>query len=201
MLKIGVLALQGAVREHVRCLASPDVEVKVVKRIEQLDELDGLVFPGGESTTMRRLVDKYEFFEPLQYFANAGKPVFGTCAGLILMADNIKGSPEGHLRLMDIDVERNAFGRQRESFETTLEVKGVGDDIEAVFIRAPLISNAGNDVDVLSEYDGEIVAARQHHLLACSFHPELTNDARMHQYFVQMVRESKETAADSLVTT
>lgn len=201
MVKIGVLALQGAVREHVKCLHAADVEVTVVKRVEQLEELDGLVFPGGESTTMRRLVEKYGFFEPLREFAEAGKPVFGTCAGLILMAEGIRGEQQGHLQLMDIEVQRNAFGRQRESFETLLTVKGVGDDIEAVFIRAPLIANVGKEVDILSEYEGEIVAARQNHLLACSFHPELTEDARFHQYFVQMVRESKEKTADRLAVT
>ena len=195
MVKIGVLALQGAVREHVKSLEAPDCEVTVVKRVEQLDELDGLVFPGGESTTMRRLIDKYHFREPLQQFAAAGKPVFGTCAGLILMAEDITGEPEGHLQLMDMEVERNAFGRQRESFETTLSVKGVGEDIEAVFIRAPLIKSVGDEVEVLCEYNGEIVAARQNHLLACSYHPELTKDTRFHQYFVQMVRESKEAAS------
>ncbi|SFE63848.1 pyridoxal 5'-phosphate synthase glutaminase subunit PdxT [Alteribacillus iranensis] len=195
MVKIGVLALQGAVREHVESLEAPDCEVSVVKRIEQLDELDGLVFPGGESTTMRRLIDKYHFREPLQQFAAAEKPVFGTCAGLILMAEDITGEPEGHLQLMDMEVERNAFGRQRESFETTLSVKGVGDDIEAVFIRAPLIKSVGDEVEILCEYNGEIVAARQNHLLACSYHPELTKDTRFHQYFVQMVRESKEAAS------
>ncbi|MFB4163656.1 pyridoxal 5'-phosphate synthase glutaminase subunit PdxT [Alteribacillus sp. JSM 102045] len=201
MIKIGVLALQGAVREHVKSLQAPDVEVKVVKRVEQLAELDGLVFPGGESTTMRRLVGKYGFFEPLQQFAEAGKPVFGTCAGLILMAEDIKGEPRGYLQLMDMEVQRNAFGRQRESFETKLFVKDVGEEVEAVFIRAPLITGVGKEVDVLSEYEGEIVAARQSHLLACSFHPELTEDARFHQYFVQMVRESKETTADSMAVT
>lgn len=194
MVKIGVLALQGAVREHVHSLQAPDCEVTLVKRVEQLNDLDGLVFPGGESTTMRRLVDKYQFQKPLQEFAASGKPIFGTCAGLILMAKDIVGEPEGHLQLMDMEVERNAFGRQRESFETTLSVKGIGDNVEAVFIRAPLIKNVGDQVDILSEFDGEIVVARQHHLLACSYHPELTDDRRFHQYFVQMVRESKKLA-------
>lgn len=117
------------------------------------------------------------------------------------MAENIVHEAQGHLQMVSMDVERNAFGRQRESFETTLSVKGVGEDIEAVFIRAPLITNVGDDVEILSEYEGEIVAARQNHLLACSFHPELTDDIRFHQYFVQMVRESKETADDALAVT
>lgn len=194
MVKIGVLALQGAVREHVKSLEAPNTEVVIIKRVEQLDDLDGLVFPGGESTTMRRLVNKYGFFQPLRDFAEAGKPIFGTCAGLILMAERIEGSDEeGHLQLMDMKVERNAFGRQRESFETTLVVDQVADDVEAVFIRAPLISETGESVDILAEYEGEIVAAKQNHLLACSFHPELTDDARLHQFFVKMVKEAKET--------
>lgn len=191
MMKIGVLALQGAVREHVKSLEAPDTEVIIVKRPEQLKEIDGLVFPGGESTTMRRLVEKYQFFEPLQAFAKAGKPVFGTCAGLILMATDVVGEPEGHLELMDMTVQRNAFGRQRESFETELSIRGVADDVEAVFIRAPLITEVGQNVEVLAEYKDEVVVARQEHLLSCSFHPELTNDRRFHQYFVQMVREAQ----------
>ncbi|SDW76385.1 pyridoxal phosphate synthase yaaE subunit [Marinococcus luteus] len=191
MMKIGVLALQGAVREHVKSLEAPDTEIIIVKRPEQLEEIDGLVFPGGESTTMRRLVEKYQFFEPLQAFAKAGKPVFGTCAGLILMATDVLGEPEGHLELMDMTVQRNAFGRQRESFETELSIRGVADDVEAVFIRAPLITEVGQNVEVLAEYKDEIVVARQDHLLSCSFHPELTNDRRFHQYFVQMVREAQ----------
>ncbi|CAM4018120.1 pyridoxal 5'-phosphate synthase glutaminase subunit PdxT [Alkalicoccus chagannorensis] len=190
MINIGVLALQGAVREHVRGLEAPDVEITVVKKVEQLEQLDGLVFPGGESTTMRRLINRYGFYEPLQAFAAAGKPIFGTCAGAILMAQEIAGQAEPHLSVMDMTVERNAFGRQRESFEALLSMKHVAEDVEAVFIRAPIIRSVGPDVDVLAEYDGDIVAAQQGSFLACSFHPELTDDARMHQYFVQMVRES-----------
>lgn len=191
MLKIGVLALQGAVREHVKCLQADDVEVVTVKKVEQLQDLDGLVFPGGESTTMRKLIDKYGFFEPLKQFGESGKPIFGTCAGLILMAKSIVGQDSGHLGLMDMTVQRNAFGRQRESFETDLIVSGVGDDIRAIFIRAPLIVEVGENVEILSKYGGEIVAAKQDHYLACSFHPELTDDHRFHQYFIEMVRKSK----------
>ncbi|MFB5663536.1 pyridoxal 5'-phosphate synthase glutaminase subunit PdxT [Alteribacillus sp. HJP-4] len=201
MMKIGVLALQGAVREHVKSLQAPDCEVVIVKRVEQLNDLDGLVFPGGESTTMRRLVDKYGFFEALKEFSASGKPMFGTCAGLILMAEDISGQDQGHLQVMDMEVERNAFGRQRESFETTLPVLGVAEDIEAVFIRAPLIKNVGERVEILAEYNGEIVAARQDNLLACSFHPELTTDIRFHQYFVQLVRESLESTEQPLAAT
>ncbi|WP_227940148.1 pyridoxal 5'-phosphate synthase glutaminase subunit PdxT [Alkalihalobacillus deserti] len=191
MVKIGVLALQGAIREHVNCLEAPNTEVVVVKKVEQLADLDGLVFPGGESTTMRRLIDLYGFFEPLKQFAAEGKPMFGTCAGLILMADQIVGQDSGHLSVINMKVQRNAFGRQRESFETDLLVTGVGEDIRAVFIRAPLILEVGEDVEVLSKYNDEIVAARQGQFLACSFHPELTDDHRFHQYFASIVEESK----------
>jgi 5'-phosphate synthase pdxT subunit len=192
MVKIGVLALQGAVREHVNCLEAPNTEIVVIKKVEQLNDLDGLVLPGGESTTMRRLIDLYGFYEPLKEFAAAGKPMFGTCAGAILMAGQIEGQDEGHLAVIDMKVQRNAFGRQRESFETDLHVAGVGEDIRAVFIRAPLILEVGEDVQVLSKYGDEIVAARQGNFLACSFHPELTDDHRFHQFFVSIVEELKQ---------
>lgn len=190
MVKIGVLALQGAVREHVRSLQAEDTEVVIIKKAAQLEEVDGLVFPGGESTTMRRLINQYDFFEPLKTFGKSGKPIFGTCAGLILMASEITGEDSAHLELMNMKVQRNAFGRQRESFETTLDVKGVAEDLRAVFIRAPLIEEVGEQVEVLSTYNGEIVAAREGHYLTCSFHPELTDDFRLHRFFVTMVKEA-----------
>jgi pyridoxal 5'-phosphate synthase pdxT subunit len=191
MINIGVLALQGAVREHVKALQAPDVNVIVVKKVEQLDEIDGLVFPGGESTTMRRLINLYGFYEPLKEFAEKGNPIFGTCAGAILMATEIVGQTEPHLSIMDMTVERNAFGRQRESFEALLSMEGVGEDVEGVFIRAPIIETVGPGVKILSSCDGDIVAAQQGPFLACSFHPELTDDDRMHQYFVKIVREQQ----------
>ncbi|AOM84662.1 pyridoxal 5'-phosphate synthase glutaminase subunit PdxT [Salisediminibacterium beveridgei] len=190
MITIGVLALQGAVREHVKALAAPDVQVVTIKHTEQLETIDGLVFPGGESTTMRRLINQYGFFDPLIAFANQRKPIFGTCAGAILMASEIVGQTEPHLSVMDMTVERNAFGRQKESFEVMLDMKNVAPDIEAVFIRAPIIQSVGANANILAAYEGQIVAAQQGPFLACSFHPELTDDDRMHQYFVQMVRES-----------
>ena len=193
MIKIGVLALQGAVREHVKALQAPDVDVITIKRKEQLDGIDGLVFPGGESTTMRRLINQYGFYEPLKAFAAKGKPIFGTCAGAILMASEIANQDDPHLAVMNMTVERNAFGRQKESFEVMLNMKDVAPDIEAVFIRAPIIQSVGQDVDVLAEYEGQIVAARQGPFLACSFHPELTDDDRMHQYFVTLVRDAVQT--------
>lgn len=190
-MKIGVLALQGAVAEHVRMIESTGAEAVVIKRTEQLDELDGIILPGGESTAIGKLMREYGFIDSLRAFAETGKPMFGTCAGLILMADRIAGQDNAHLQLMDMTVSRNAFGRQRESFETDLDVKGIEEGVRAVFIRAPLINQVGPAVEVLSVYRDQIVAARQHHLLVASFHPELTDDTRMHEYFAGMVRESK----------
>ncbi|MGC4377926.1 pyridoxal 5'-phosphate synthase glutaminase subunit PdxT [Fictibacillus sp. Mic-4] len=193
-MKIGVLGLQGAIREHVQALEACGVEAVVVKRVEELNDIDGLVLPGGESTAMRRLIDKYGFLQPLKDFAVA-KPVFGTCAGLILMAKRIIGQDEGHLELIDMTVERNAFGRQVDSFEASLSIDGIGEDFVSVFIRAPYIVEVGEGVDVLARHDGKIVAARQGHFLCASFHPELTDDFRMHQYFVDMVKEKKQAVA------
>jgi 5'-phosphate synthase pdxT subunit len=191
MLKIGVLGLQGAVREHIRSIEASGAEGVVVKRPEQLDELDGLIIPGGESTTMRRLIDKYDFMNPLKAFAEQGKPMFGTCAGLILLAKNIVGYSEGHLGLMDVTVERNSFGRQRESFEAELNITDVAEDFVGVFIRAPHIVEVGEDVEILSKHNGRIVAARQGQFLGCSFHPELTDDHRMTGLFVRMAENTK----------
>ncbi|WP_090399975.1 pyridoxal 5'-phosphate synthase glutaminase subunit PdxT [Natribacillus halophilus] len=191
-MKIGVLALQGAVHEHAKMLESEGTsEAILVKKEEELYDLDGLVLPGGESTTMRRLIDRYGFRDPLRQFAKDGKPIFGTCAGLILLAKHIDGQQEGHLDLMDMTVKRNAFGRQKESFEAELDAKGIARDLAAVFIRAPLITEVGDSVDVLAYHQGEIVAAQQGSLLTCSFHPELTDDHRFHHYFVDMVKNSK----------
>ena len=187
---IGVLALQGAVAEHIRSLRRAGAEAVPVKRVEQLAELDGLVIPGGESTTIGKLMRKYGFIEAIRRFAADGKPIFGTCAGLIVLAKHIDGGEEPHLGLMDMTVVRNAFGRQRESFETDLEVAGLDRPLRAVFIRAPLIKEVGPGVEVLSVYKGEIVAARQDRLLACSFHPELTDDCALHAYFVAMAEEA-----------
>ena len=196
-MNIGVLALQGAVAEHMRSLEAAGAHAVAVKRPEQLDELQGLVIPGGESTTIGKLMRKYGFIEAIQAFAAAGKPIFGTCAGLICLAERVEGhqgSEEPHLQLMDMTVMRNAFGRQRESFEADLDVKGIGQPVRAVFIRAPLIQSVGECVDVLCEVNGEIVTARQGSLLACSFHPELTSDVSLHSYFVDMVKQAANVA-------
>ncbi|WP_274648449.1 pyridoxal 5'-phosphate synthase glutaminase subunit PdxT [Paenibacillus humicola] len=189
-MKIGVLALQGAVAEHMRSIRSAGGEPVAVKRTEQLDELDGLIIPGGESTTIGKLMRKYDFMDAVRSFSEQGKPIFGTCAGLIVLAERIEGQEEAHLQLMDMTVARNAFGRQRESFETDLPVQGIDQPVRAVFIRAPLIKEVGEGVDVLSTYKGEIVTARQGHLLAASYHPELTDDYRLHAYFLDMAKEA-----------
>ncbi|QIW22236.1 pyridoxal 5'-phosphate synthase glutaminase subunit PdxT [Bacillus thuringiensis] len=191
MVKIGVLGLQGAVREHIKSVEASGAEAVVVKRIEQLEEIDGLILPGGESTTMRRLIDKYAFMEPLRTFAKSGKPMFGTCAGMILLAKTLIGYEEAHIGAMDITVERNAFGRQKDSFEVALSIKGVGEEFIGIFIRAPYVVNVADDVEVLSTHGNRMVAVKQNQFLAASFHPELTDDHRVTAYFVEMVKEAK----------
>ncbi|TFJ92307.1 pyridoxal 5'-phosphate synthase glutaminase subunit PdxT [Lentibacillus salicampi] len=192
---IGVLALQGAVREHIRSIEETGATAIEIKRKEQLAEIDGLILPGGESTTMRRLIDSYDFFEAIKAFGEQGKPVFGTCAGMILLANAIEGQAQAHLGLMDMKVARNAFGRQIASFETELDVSYVGDAFNAVFIRAPYILEPGSDVEVLTTYQDRAVAAKQGHYLCAAFHPELTDDNRFIEYFVQMVEQSKQILA------
>lgn len=186
-MKIGVLALQGAVAEHIRMIEQAGAVGTAIKKTDQLEDIDGLIIPGGESTTIGRLMRTYGFIEALTSFSEREKPIFGTCAGLIVLASHIEGQEQPHLGLMDMKVARNAFGRQRESFETDLPVAGIEQPVRAVFIRAPLIREVGDDVQVLSVYKDQIVAARQGHLLAASFHPELTDDYRMHQYFISMI--------------
>lgn len=190
-MNIGVLALQGAVAEHIRMLNKAGAQGSAIKRIEQLDDIDGIIIPGGESTTIGKLMREYHFIEALRAFSDKKKPIFGTCAGLIVIAKEIVGQSEVHLGLMDIKVQRNAFGRQRESFEADLDIKGIDEPVRGVFIRAPLIVEVGDEVEVLSTFQDQIVAARQGHLLASSFHPELTDDHQMHAYFIKMARESQ----------
>ena len=188
-MKVGVLALQGAVAEHIRSIESCGATGVVVKRTEQLAELDGLIIPGGESTTIGKLMRTYGFLDAIQEFSNRRKPIFGTCAGLIVLAERISGEDTAHLGLMDVTVARNAFGRQRESFEIDLAMKNWNRPVRAVFIRAPLIQSAGPNVDILATYQDGIVAVRQDHLLGASFHPELTDDNSMHAYFIEMIRQ------------
>jgi pyridoxal 5'-phosphate synthase pdxT subunit len=191
MIKIGVLALQGAVREHIRSVEECGVVGVAIKKVEELKDVDGLILPGGESTAMRRLIDKYNFMDALKEFAAEGKPMFGTCAGLILLAKNLVDH-EPHIGVMDITVERNSFGRQVDSFEADLAIKDVADSFPAVFIRAPHIVEAGEEVEILSKHNGRIVAAREGQYLGCSFHPELTDQHHLTAYFVAMVKEAKE---------
>lgn len=184
---IGVLALQGAFREHIQMLEKVGANAIAVKRKEQLAKIDGLIIPGGESTTIGKLLRQYELREPILDKHAAGMPIMGTCAGLICIAKQIAENDEPHLPLLDVTVQRNAFGRQVDSFEAALPIKHVAEDFEAVFIRAPLITEVGNEVDVLATVRDQVVAVQQGNLLGISFHPELTNDTRLHAYFVQMV--------------
>jgi pyridoxal 5'-phosphate synthase pdxT subunit len=195
---VGVLALQGDVREHLVALAEADVLARPIRRPEELAEVDGVVLPGGESTTISRLLATFELLEPLRARIKEGMPAYGSCAGMILLADRVlDGRPDQHqLGGLDIVVRRNAFGRQVDSFEAELDFTDVG-QVHAVFIRAPWVESAGSDVEVLAtvpetedagEAAGRIVAVRQGHVLATSFHPELTGDGRVHRLFVDMVR-------------
>ncbi|CAL8898441.1 MULTISPECIES: pyridoxal 5'-phosphate synthase glutaminase subunit PdxT [Bacillus] len=191
MLTIGVLGLQGAVREHIQSIEACAAEGKIIKRAEELASVDGLIIPGGESTTMRRLMDTYQFIEPIKAFAAEGKPIFGTCAGLIMLAKHIEDRDDAHLGLLNVSVARNSFGRQVDSFEADLEVKGLDAPFTGVFIRAPHIISADESVDIMAEYDGRIVMAKENNILGCSFHPELTDDHRLTQLFVEMVKSYK----------
>ncbi|WP_370418484.1 pyridoxal 5'-phosphate synthase glutaminase subunit PdxT [Streptomyces sp. QH1-20] len=190
---IGVLALQGDVREHLIALAAADAVARPVRRPEELDDLDGLVIPGGESTTMSKLAVAFGMLEPLRERVKAGLPVYGTCAGMIMVADKLLDGREDQETLGGIEmiVRRNAFGRQNESFEAAVEVAGIeGGPVEGVFIRAPWVESVGAQVEVLATYDGHTVAVRQGNVLATSFHPELTGDHRVHALFVEMARQS-----------
>jgi len=187
-MKVGVLALQGAFIEHEKRLKDIGVEPVEVRLPEHLDQLDGLIIPGGESTTIGKLATEYGLIEPLREFARH-KPTWGTCAGMIFLAKDIGIDRQPILGLMNVKVNRNAFGRQIDSFETNLKIEPLGDEpFHAVFIRAPVVTEVGEGVNVLSTLpDGRIVAVEQGHLLATAFHPELTGDTRMHQYFTQMI--------------
>lgn len=188
---IGVLALQGDVREHLIALASADALARPVRRPEELAEVDGLVIPGGESTTMSKLAVLFGMMEPLRERVRAGMPVYGTCAGMILLAEKILDPRSGQETVGGIDmiVRRNAFGRQNESFEAAVEVGGVeGGPVDGVFIRAPWVESVGAETEVIAEHGGHVVAVRQKNALATSFHPELTGDHRVHALFVDMVR-------------
>jgi pyridoxal 5'-phosphate synthase pdxT subunit len=191
---VGVLALQGDVAEHVRALRASGAEPVAVRRAEELDRVDGLVIPGGESTTIWKLIDIFDLAEPLRKRIGDGMPVFGSCAGMIMLADRLPDPASGQETLggIDMTVRRNAFGRQVDSFERDLDVAGIGEPkYRAVFIRAPWVEEVGPGVEILAADPGtsRIVAVRQGAALATSFHPELTPDWRIHEMFVDMVRE------------
>lgn len=191
-MKVGVLSVQGAVSEHLDHLKRCKTEAVAVKDLQSLDQVSGLILPGGESTTIGKLIEIFNLADSIRQRTGKGSlALFGTCAGMVLLAgeitDGISNQPK--LGLMDIVVKRNAFGRQRESFETELDFKTFEKPLTAVFIRAPLILNMGSEVEVLAQLSEGTVAARQGNLLATSFHPELTSDLRVHQYFVEMCRE------------
>jgi 5'-phosphate synthase pdxT subunit len=191
---VGVLALQGDFREHLNALEQCGVDVVAVKHLDQLDAIDALVLPGGESTTIAKLARMFGLFDRISERIKAGLPTYGSCAGMILLANQIEGAALGQESFggMDITVRRNAFGRQVDSFEADLTMTGISaPPVRAVFIRAPWVSHVGPEVDVLAsvEFDGELhpVAVRQGHLLATSFHPEITGDDRVHRYFIEHV--------------
>jgi 5'-phosphate synthase pdxT subunit len=196
-IRVGVLALQGDVREHLAMLRAAGVETVAVRRPEELDSVDGLVLPGGESTTMSKLARIFDLLEPLRQSAKSGLPMFGTCAGMIMLADRIEDGTAGQETIggLDVVVRRNAFGRQVDSFEADLAVERLDRPFHAMFIRAPWVEEVGPEVEVVATVatgpaTGRIVAVRQGHLFATSFHPEVTGDARLHEVFVGIVRDA-----------
>ncbi|ONN27951.1 glutamine amidotransferase [Thermosipho affectus] len=187
-MKIGVSGIQGDFREHKQMLERLGVEVLIVRKPEDLDEVNGLVIPGGESTTMIRIMKMVNLYEKLRERISNGFPVFGTCAGMILLSKEVVNFKQDSLKVIDIKVERNAYGRQVDSFETEVEIKGFEKAYKAVFIRAPKVVGYGNDVEVLSTYENSPILLRQKNVLVASFHPELTDDTRVHKYFLNMVK-------------
>jgi 5'-phosphate synthase pdxT subunit len=197
--KIGVLALQGAFREHLQTLAAIGVEGVPVRLPSDLRDVAGLILPGGESTTMRKLIDRWGLRQPILDLAAGGAPLFGTCAGMIVLAREIAGGEDPILPLLDVTVQRNAFGRQLESFEAELPVPVLGDQpVHGVFIRAPIIDRTGPDVDVLARLDdGRIVAVRERNVIATAFHPELAGETRFHRLVATMAAEHEDPAEGS----
>jgi 5'-phosphate synthase pdxT subunit len=189
--RIGILALQGDVREHAAALRDVGAEPVEVRLPRDLVGLDGLILPGGESTTMRRLIDLYGLREPIVALAHGGVPLYGTCAGMILLANRLADGEEPVLRLLDITVERNAYGRQLDSFEADLEIPSLGDEpLHGVFIRAPVVTEVGPDVEVLArDPDGRPIAVRQGRVMATAFHPELTGDRRLHRLLLELIQQ------------
>ena len=190
-MRVGVLALQGDVREHAAVLDRLGVEVVRVRTPADIDGIDALVIPGGESTTIGKLADRYGMVDPLRQAIDGGLPTLGTCAGMIFLAGSTtEARPQVQLGVLDVVVQRNAFGRQVESSEREVAVDGVEGTVTAVFIRAPWIEKIGNDVDVLAEVDGHPVMVREGTVIASSFHPELTGDTRVHRMLLEMVEEA-----------
>lgn len=192
---VGVLALQGDFREHVIALEACGADALEVRTLAQLDRCSGLIIPGGESTVIQKLATNYGLFEPIKQKIQAGFPVFGTCAGLIMLADEIIDGIEGQVGFggLDVAVRRNAFGNQLDSFETDLEFQGiVGPPVHAAFIRAPIVERVGEGVEVLSKLnDGRVVAVRSGNILGIAFHPEVTGENRIHQMFLTMIKKAK----------
>jgi len=187
-LLIGVLAIQGDFIEHINILQTLGVECREIRLPEQLSDVDGLIIPGGESTTLSRLLTRYDLRQPIKKLAIDGKPLWGTCAGMIMMASEITENDPVPLEIMDIGVQRNAFGRQIDSFEQELEITGFDETpYHAIFIRAPVIKRVGSGVSIMASLqDGRPVAVQQANLMATSFHPELTKDARFHTHFLNL---------------
>ena len=188
---IGVLAMQGAYEEHINILQDLDVSPVEIRNKNDLQNIDGIIIPGGESTTMGKLIRTLDIYNDLKEKIESGMPVWGTCAGMILLAKSICNDDTVHLGTMDIEVKRNAYGRQLGSFNTKSKVKDIGEDIKMVFIRAPYIENIDDNVEVLSIVDKNIVAAKENNMLVTSFHPELTSDYRVHKYFLKMVENNR----------
>jgi pyridoxal 5'-phosphate synthase pdxT subunit len=190
---IGVLALQGAVREHLEMIEQCGARGVGIKRPSGLNGVNGLIIPGGESTTIGKLIDEYGFAPELKKLGQSGMPIYGTCAGLIILSQRVNGRHGSVLGLADVTVERNAFGRQVDSFEKDIPVRGIEDEdrpFRAVFIRAPLIEEIGPEVEAMASVEEGVVMARQGTLLLGAFHPELTGDTRIHRYFLEMVKQA-----------
>lgn len=190
-MKVAILALQGAFYEHEKMLDKLNIEYFEIRNKEDLKKsMDAMILPGGESTAMGKLLIDLDLMDDIKAKIKEGLPVFGTCAGMILLAKNLSNDDRKHIALMDITVKRNAYGRQLGSFETIEEFENIG-KVPMVFIRAPYIEKVGENVKVLSKVDGNIVAAREKNMLVCSYHPELTENTKVHEYFINMIKESK----------
>ena len=185
---VGVLAMQGDFQAHARALAAAGADAREVRTLADLEAVDGLIIPGGESTTIGMLLERYGLMEPLRQRLQQGMPTFGTCAGLILLAREIEGRDQPHLAALDVQVRRNAYGRQLDSFEADVPAPELGEGpLHTIFIRAPQITSAGPQVEILAETETGPILVRQGHILGAAFHPELTADTRVHRYFVRMI--------------